>query len=208
MFDQLLVVFVIHVLGLISPGPDLAVVMSTVAKSGTKAGVRTALGIASGIVLHVTYSLVGVAALIKSRPVIFDAIRVAGAMYIFYMAYKLITSSIRSTNTTFKENNSVDVRKKAHFISGFVTNITNPKATLFFLAVFSQVVRPNTSTSAKLVYGIMMVLTTFCWFALVSAFVGNKYVRKAYREKVWVINLVFGLILAILGSVVIIEVLK
>jgi threonine/homoserine/homoserine lactone efflux protein len=83
--------------------------------------------------------------------------------------------------------------------TGFLTNILNPKASLFFLAVFSQVVSPETSFFIKSLYASEMVMMTVLWFSIVAWTVDKRTVRSIYlRIKHW-IDRSMGVVLAALG---------
>ena len=83
--------------------------------------------------------------------------------------------------------------------NGFLTNVLNPKASLFFLAVFSQVIRETTPAFVKLLYGIEMSLMTFVWFAFVSVVLSHKTIKKSFVRIQHRLERVMGAILVALG---------
>lgn len=202
---EFLIIATAHLLAVISPGPDTAVILSVASKHGIKEGIKTSLGIALGIGLHVTYCLIGVALILKSNNFVFDLVRIAGSLYLLWLARSLIVSSIKSKK---QATDSIGKQSKSGFKKGFITNVLNPKATLFFLALFTQVVSPNTSIIIKVLYGVEMIVVTFLWFSLVTLLVGNERVRKSYQAKSWIVDLIFGLVLGILGLVVLVDVVS
>jgi RhtB (resistance to homoserine/threonine) family protein len=204
MGKEFLVVIVAHMLGVVSPGPDLALVLSAASKGGLREGLRTAAGIAVGVAVHVTYCILGIAVLLKSNTALFNAVRIAGSLYLMWLAYKLISSSVAAKRNKIDES-SVST---SGFAKGLITNILNPKATLFFLALFTQVISRSTGLFVRTIYGLEMVVATFLWFSCVSLLVGNKKVRVFYEKKSWIVNIVFGLVIGALGLVVLIEVLR
>ena len=82
---------------------------------------------------------------------------------------------------------------------GFLTNAINPKATLFFLALFTQVISPSTPLSMKLLYGAEMSIATFAWFAFVATVLTHKRVSNIFTGVRQQIERVFGVILVALG---------
>lgn len=201
--NEFLIIAGAHLLAVMSPGPDTAVILSVASKYGIREGIKTSLGIAFGIGLHVTYCLIGVALILKSNDLLFDIVRIAGSLYLLWLAWSLILGAIKSKKQT---EPVIEKQGKSGFKKGFITNALNPKATLFFLALFTQVVSPSTSNLVKVLYGVEMMAATFLWFSLVTLLVGNVRVRKAYQTKSWIVELIFGLVLGILGVVVLAEV--
>ncbi len=203
--NEFLIVALAHLLAVMSPGPDLAVVMSIASGNGIKAGIKTAAGVALGIGVHVSYCLVGVALLLKSNQLLFDGVRMIGSLYLLWLAFGLAKSALNSR----KSVSNVSAKPTGSgFKKGLVTNILNPKATLFFLALFTQVVSSRTSGTIKILYGVEMVLATFIWFSIVSLLVGNATVRKSYQKRSWIVEIVFSIVLATLGLYVLVDILN
>lgn len=117
----------------VSPGPDNIFVMLQSIAHGRKYGMATVSGLISGCLVHTTLLAFGVSALIKQNDHIFFIIKLFGAGYLFYLAYKV-----------FKGSDTVDlsetgIPKKSIgylFKQGFIMNVLNPKVTIFFLAFF------------------------------------------------------------------------
>lgn len=144
--DEFLIVALAHLLAVISPGPDLAVVLSTASSKGIREGVKTSLGVAIGIGIHVAYCLVGIALLLKSNQALFNVIRTVGSLYLIWLAWNLAKSALSSRKS---EDQQISKPTGSGFTKGLVTNVLNPKATLFFLALFTQVVSRSTSPGNK-----------------------------------------------------------
>ncbi len=82
---------------------------------------------------------------------------------------------------------------------GFLTNVLNPKVTLFFLSLFTQVISPATSSTMKLLYGAEMIIATFLWFSLVATLMTQKPVIAVYNKIKYLIDRAFGVILIAFG---------
>ena len=177
-WTEFLTIAVAHMFAVASPGPDFAVVLRQCIQSGTRAGLWTSLGIGSGIFLHVSYCILGVALLLSQSPSLFNFMKYIAAVYLFYLG----AQSIRESLKPYADNHySIELKtsfwpKKA-FILGFLTNGLNPKATLFFLALFAVVISPETPALIQILYGIYLAIATFIWFALLSTFLGREQVR-------------------------------
>ena len=175
-----------HLFAVASPGPDFAVVMRQCVTSGTRAGVWTALGVGSGILLHVAYCILGVALLLSSSPALFSVMKFAAAFYLAYLGVQSIRTSLQDQATPPPAASETAVRPLKAIGLGFLTNGLNPKATLFFLALFTVVIDPQTPLAVQLFYGGYLAVATFAWFALLSAVLGRAAVRQfLLRSGVW-----------------------
>ena len=196
-----------HLFAVASPGPDFAIVLSQTLRNGSFAGVWSSVGVAAGIGLHVTYCLFGVALLIASSPALFLALKLCAAGLLVYLGGKSLYAAARGVKQRLASlapdaevATSVPAVPSAHlarqaFITGFTTNGLNPKATLFFLALFSVVIDPATGFALQSVYGVYLVLATFAWFACLSLLVGRPRVRYFVLSAAPIIDSMMGLIL-------------
>jgi threonine/homoserine/homoserine lactone efflux protein len=166
-----------HLFAVASPGPDFAVVLRQSIAAGTRAGVWTSLGVGTGILLHVAYCLLGVALVLASSPNLFKAVKVVAALYLLYLGVRSILGSFKPASAASSGQSETSIRPLRAFLLGFLTNGLNPKATLFFLALFTLVIVPQTPTSLPRVYGGYLALATFVWFASLSLLLGRPDVR-------------------------------
>ena len=184
-WSEFLTIAVAHLLAVASPGPDFAIVTRQCVLSGTRAGVWTALGVGSAILLHVTYCLLGVALLLSSSPNLFNAMKLVAAAYLFYIGIK----ALRSAGFDQSDQGAAAILQfspRQAVLQGFLTNGLNPKATLFFLALFTVVIDPQTPTAVQLFYGAYLAVATFVWFAMLSLFLGHSAVReRMLRLGIW-----------------------
>ncbi|OTA15968.1 lysine transporter LysE [Xenorhabdus vietnamensis] len=187
---------VIHFLAVVAPGPDFAVTIRQSVKFGRWAGICTAVGIGAGISIHVIYTLVGISALMHATPWLMEAAKLVGAIYIIWLGIKFIRS--KPANLDALENEEIiqtsQSRWKA-FLIGFMTNALNPKATLFFLAVFTTVVSSSTPTLIQVFYGMWMCMVNAVWFVLVSIIFSNILIRNKFMQKGYWFERVMGVVL-------------
>ena len=150
----------VHLLAVIAPGPDFAVTVSQSVRHGRRMGLLTALGIGCGISVHVAYTLLGVGALLNAAPSFAVVARLLGAAYLFYLAFKLLqakpAASVQTDTTAQTPAVSDSPSAWRAFSTGFLTNATNPKATLFFLAIFTTLGSDSTPLSIQAFYGAWM----------------------------------------------------
>lgn len=162
---ELIAVITITLLAVISPGPDFAMVTRNSLMLSRRAGVLTALGIGLGVLVHVTYTLVGVGLLIQQSLWLFNAIKLAGAVYLVYLGVKMLRakpSGAVANSTVAPMSDWVALR------TGFLTNALNPKTTVFILSLFMQVVRPDTPLEVRIGYGAFVSIAHMAWFGLVA----------------------------------------
>lgn len=197
---QFLTVALVHFLAVISPGPDFAMVTRNSLVYSTKVGIYTSLGLALGMMVHVAYSLLGIGLLISQSVLLFTIIKYIGAGYLIYIGYKSIKTKPQ-TGASSKEIQSTDksLSVRASVWTGFLTNVLNPKATLFMLALFTQVISPATPKMIQILYGLEMVVATFVWFSLVSLFFSNRQVKTRMQKYQHYVEKVTGGVLIALG---------
>lgn len=167
-----------HLFAVASPGPDFAVVTRQCITFGTRAGVWTSAGVGSGILLHVSYCLFGVALLLANSPVLFDIVKWVAACYMVYLAVQSFRASFAASASIPDTTQVPNVDPHKAFLLGFLTNGLNPKATLFFLALFTVVIDITTPMAVQVVYGIYLALATFVWFAALAKVLGRPKVRE------------------------------
>ena len=198
---QLLTVAGIHALAVISPGPDFLLVSKYSLFASKKAAVITSLGIACGIAVHTCLALFGIALLISKSHLLYVTMQYFGALYLAYIGYSSLKSSLsrRKKVEEVEEKINVDLTLKQAFLSGFITNVLNPKAILFFLAIFTQVIGNNTPAVIKALYGLEMTIATFCWFTLVATVFSSNRLRTRILSYQKQIDMCFGLALILMA---------
>jgi RhtB (resistance to homoserine/threonine) family protein len=199
-------VFIIHLLAVMSPGPDFIMVLKNALQYNRKTAVYTALGISLGIAVHIFYSVVGFALVLKNNTYLFSTLKIVGALYIIYIGYKTFKSIPYDLNLN-TNNQPKQIQTGDALKTGFFTNVTNPKASLFFLSLFSVVVPSETPFHIIFLLGLMLSIVTFLWFVLVSVVFTNPLIVKAYQKYENKVLKILGGILIVLGISIFIEML-
>ncbi len=195
-----------HALGVMSPGPDFAIVIRAALAQGRSAGVWTAAGIGSGILFHVAYGLFGLRWLTQQFPWSLTAIALAGAALLIWLGSSALrTQPMRTTEPTATAMARNDWYR--NFGVGLATNVLNPKATLFFVALFTTVVSGPVSTPMMIVLAIWLPLSTFGWFATVAVMLSHPGLRRGLQRHAHRIDRAMGVILIALGGAVIVSAL-
>jgi len=164
-----------------------------------KTGIYSAVGLGLGIAVHITYSLFGIAVLIAQSVVLFSIIKYVGAAYLIYIGVQSLRTKQQGKDLVSKEHHSRSLTPVAAVKMGFLTNILNPKATLFFLALFTQVITPTTPIFIKGLMGLEMILATAAWFSLVAVLLSHNRVKRVFVRIQHKAERVFGVLLIALG---------
>lgn len=197
-WPEFLTVATIHMLAVMSPGPDFALVLKNSLTDSRKKGIYTAFGLAAGILVHVTYSLIGIGLIIAKSIVVFSIIKFIGAGYLIWIGYKSLKAKpVEAKETVVDQKSNLSPIQAVRM--GFLTNVLNPKVTLFFLALFTQVVHQNTPIIVKLSYGIEMCLATFLWFSALAMIISHKKVKSKFTKIQHHVEHFFGAVLIALG---------
>jgi RhtB (resistance to homoserine/threonine) family protein len=196
-------VAVAHLLAVASPGPDFALVLKQSLSRGRRVALCTSLGIGTAILLHVSYSLLGLGLLLRGSEAWFNAVKYAGAAYIAWLGFQALRSRPRAPDNPLAPGNGEQSDGVRAFISGFLTNVLNPKATLFFISLFALVVSPATPKAIQAAYGVWMAVATAVWFSIVSLLFTRPDVRATFwRFGHWIDRALGVVFLAFAASLV------
>ena len=178
-WTEFLTVALVHLLAVASPGPDFAIVLRESVSNGRHAGIWTALGVGSGILLHVGYCLLGIGLIVSQSIVLFNLLKWLAAAYLIYIGIRALQA--RPADPASAELAPLATRSpRAAFARGFVTNGLNPKATLFFLSLFTLVISPQTPLLVQAGYGLYLALATAVWFCAVALLFSQTRVRRGF----------------------------
>ncbi|MGJ7417598.1 LysE family translocator [Streptomyces cinereoruber] len=195
---QLIAVAVITVLAVISPGADFAMTVRNSYLYGRTAGVLAAVGIALGVLVHVTYTMLGVGLLVSRSPALFTAMKLVGAAYLVYIGYRTFVTKARvDVDLSDGEGPS----KAGALRTGFLTNALNPKTMLFVLSTYTQVVSADTPVPQQIGYGLFMSFAHLVWFALAALLFSQQALRDRLLRRQTVLNKAIGTVLVGLGVV-------
>lgn len=196
MLDQLLVITGVTVLVLISPGPDMIIVLRNTLLEGRAGGLQTALGVLTGNLVHISYCVIGIGWLISQSIVAFNVLKLAGAAYLVWLGIR----SLRAGRTRLDPAaHPRAARNRTCFWQGFINNLLNPKGTMFYLGVFTLVITPDTSAFRMLVLITVMMLICALFWLLFIATIDRPAVRRGIERWQGAVQNVFGVLLISLG---------
>ncbi len=163
-----------------SPGPDNIYVLMQSLTHGKKYGLATVCGLISGCLLHTTLVAFGVSAIIKANETLFFVIKLLGALYLLYLAYKVFKSDAKVTLS------DAAVPKKGVwqlFKQGVIMNVLNPKVSIFFLAFFPGFLFSDTLSTVTQFYvlGFLFMATSFVIFSGIAILAGfiSDYLKQS-----------------------------
>ena len=196
-----LAVALISLIAAISPGPDFFIVFRNSLVHSRKAGFLTAFGVSMAIIVHLSYTLIGIGVLIAESPFLYAILKYSGVAYLFYIGLKGIISSFKQSSSVVVDyaQTTNQISALAAFMQGFWTNLLNPKAAIFFISLFSQFIDTNTPYIVGIEYGAITWSIALGWFLLLSYLLTHKQiVGKIDQFRIYV-DRVMGGILMLLG---------
>ena len=199
-FFQWLALFLIVLTAAAAPGPDFIVVIRNSVLHSQRAGIITAFGIALGNMFHVAYCIIGIATLINQSELLFSIIKYTGVIYLVYVGVKgLFSKGYESVKIIGddKEDRRVDLPAMKAFKNGFFTNLLNPKATMFYLALFTQLLEGTTMVQ-QIIYALTVAFIAIGWFSLVSILLNRRTLRRKFLHYAkWIDRICGGLLIAL-----------
>jgi len=155
----------------LAPGPDNLFVMTQSALYGRRAGVLITLGLCTGLIIHTSAVALGVAAIFQHSDVAFNGLKIAGAIYLLFLAYQ----SFRAKPLSLADTGDTIINSARLYGRGVLMNVTNPKVALFFLAFLPQFADPQAGPVSLqiLVLGAIFMLIAMFIFIGVAWFSGS-----------------------------------
>lgn len=188
---ELLPFLVLCLLITVTPGLDTAVVVRNTLRGGSGAGFRTAVGCALGLFVHAVAVAVGLAELLLRSEVAFQAVKLAGAFVLVVLGGRSLWAAWRAgrakpADAETSEDAERGIRRGTPFLQGLLTNLTNPKATLFFMASLPQFVPSDPARALPVALGLAAIAVAFslAGLSLVSLGVGRaKHLLRSPRVR-------------------------
>ena len=191
-------VTIVHLLALISPGPDFIVACRNAIKYSRKIGIWTAVGFGIGVCVHMSYAFFGFTWVISQSNFLLSSVKYLGAIYLIYLGISsLFLKNIKIKLTT--DQNSDQIKWYTATKMGLLTNLLNPKASLFFLSLFTLVIGPEINPTVMTILTLILVSTTVLCFSLVAIFLTHQKMRNLFENNQKQINTFFGVILIVIG---------
>ena len=183
----------------LTPGTDTMYILSRSISQGKKAGIYSALGISAGTMVHTLFATFGLSMILMQSAFLFNAIKIIGAFYLIYLGLKMLLDK-----KNFEEQKSLTRQSnKKIFLQGMITNLTNPKVALFFLAFLPQFIHTDvgvTSPIPFLILGLTFTLTGGIWCIITAYFSSVATTKLRGNKKMSVIlNRLTGFVFIVMG---------
>lgn len=172
----LLGVFLVHVVVVVSPGPNFLLVAHTAVAHSRPAAVWSALGVACGAFLWASAALVGVAAFVAAFPAVYAVVKVVGAAYLLWMAIGLW----RRPGRAAVEPSTVETSARHAFVRGVITNLSNPKSMIFFGSIFAASLPADAPAQTRALAVSIIVADAAVWYSAVAFLMSSRALRNAY----------------------------
>lgn len=181
---ELVTVTILAVVIVITPGLDFMLVARNSVFHSRKSGVYSSIGVGLSLWVHVAYSIAGLAAIISQSVLVFSVIKYLGAAYLIYIGWKTISSSSKAGITIGRPDNQPDDTMSgfAAIKMGFLCNLLNPKAPIFFLSLFTQIISPETPLWLQVIYGAIVSTVSIIWFSLVAVFLSRPVFMSKFNR--------------------------
>ncbi|MGM0883446.1 MAG: LysE family translocator [Bacillota bacterium] len=183
----------------LTPGTDTMYIVSRSISQGRTAGIYSALGISAGVVVHTLLAAFGLSVILVQSAFLFNVIKIIGAIYLAYLGIKMLLAkkTVKERKPLPKQDN------KKIFVQGMITNVTNPKVALFFLAFLPQFIHTDgsvTSPIAFIILGLTFTLTGGAW-CLITAYFSSMATNKLRGNSKFetVLNKLTGFIFIAMG---------
>ena len=193
-------VFIVCLLGAMSPGPSMAVVINNAIFKGRNNGILTSIGHGIGIAIYATFAVLGLGLIIETNLFIFNGLKILSIIFLIFIGIKSILN---------KEKLSIekkDIKKNTiSFLQGFSISILNPKILVWFIAIYSQFM----SIDNELIFNIYLVsiagIVDACWYIILTLVVTTASALSFFQTKLMLIQRVQGFLFITIGLMLLIN---
>ena len=193
MLLSLLTLFIVQLIAVSLPGPDFLIVVRNTLKHGRLVGYLCSLGITTGVLLFATIAVFGLSLIGKDYHWVLDIVSVLGACFLLYMSYKCFTSKQHLTDKEMTQGERSS--KKQAWVTGLLTNLSNPKVIVFFLSILPLFMQDYHSFGYHIAVILVIIITTMLWFFMITTIIGHKLIRQFFMDYSHILEKVFGTVL-------------
>lgn len=177
-----LTVALVHIIALMSPGPDFFFVSQTAVSRSRKEAMMGVLGITCGVMVWAGVALLGLHLIIEKMAWLHTIIMVGGGLYLCWMGYQMLRGVLKKSEAPAAEPQVELARSGRSFLKGLLTNLANPKAIIYFGSVFSLFVGDDVGAGERWGIFLLIVLETLAWFAVVASLFALPAMRRGYQR--------------------------
>lgn len=178
-----LTVALLHIVALVTPGPDFFFVSQTAVSRSRKEAMMGVLGITGGVMVWSGVALLGLNLILEKMAWLHSIIMVGGGLYLCWMGYQMLRGAFKKEVATDDTAPEVELARGGRsFLKGLLTNLSNPKAIIYFGSVFSLFVGNDVGSAERWGLFVMIALETFAWFAIVASLFALPKMRRGYQR--------------------------
>ncbi|KMK15178.1 threonine transporter [Pluralibacter gergoviae] len=194
-----LTVAAVHLIALVSPGPDFFFVSQTAVSRSRKEAMMGVLGITCGVMVWAGVALLGLHLIIEKMAWLHNIIMVGGGLYLCWMGYQMLRGALKKRETAAAAPQVELAQSGKSFLKGLLTNLANPKAIIYFGSVFSLFVGDSIGSGARWGIFLLIVIETLAWFTVVASLFALPAMRSGYQRAAKWIDGVAGTLFAGFG---------
>ena len=199
MLTLFLTVALVHLVALMSPGPDFFFVSQTAVSRSRKEAMMGVLGITLGVMIWAAVALLGLNLILEKMAWLHTIIMVGGGLYLCWMGYQLLRGALKKEVLNAPAPQVELATGGRSFVKGLLTNLANPKAIIYFGSVFSLFVGDSVGETARWGIFVLIALETFAWFTLVASLFALPAMRRGYQRMAKWIDGVAGALFTAFG---------
>ncbi len=189
----------LHILALISPGPNFLISAKHGLSYSRHVQLATSTGIATGTLIFTLLGFLGLSAIISQSVTVYTLLKLVGAGYLIYLGLKSFFAEPKAVNIHSGEQDDLGLSRIHAYRIGLLTMLSNPKAAIYFLALFTSVISPDTPLIAKLIIIVFTPCLSWCWYMIVATFFSLNHFRQLYTRFQRPVNRLFGGLMMTLG---------
>lgn len=194
-----LTVAMVHLIALMSPGPDFFFVSQTAVSRSRKEAMMGVLGITAGVMVWAGVALLGLHLLLEKMAWLHNIVMVGGGLYLCWMGYQMLRGALKKSDAPAGEPKVELAQGGKSFLKGLLTNLANPKAIIYFGSVFSLFVGDSVGAAERWGIFLLIIVETFAWFTVVASLFALPSMRRGYQRMAKWIDGVAGTLFAGFG---------
>ncbi|WP_330985186.1 MULTISPECIES: threonine export protein RhtC [Enterobacterales] len=194
-----LTVAMVHLIALMSPGPDFFFVSQTAVSRSRKEAMMGVLGITAGVMVWAGVALLGLHLLLEKMAWLHNIVMVGGGLYLCWMGYQMLRGALKKSDAPAGEPKVELAQGGKSFLKGLLTNLANPKAIIYFGSVFSLFVGDSVGAAERWGIFLLIIVETFAWFTVVASLFALPSMRRGYQRMAKWIDGIAGTLFAGFG---------
>ena len=196
-------VFIVCLLGAMSPGPSMAVVINNAIFKGRYNGILTSIGHGLGIAIYATFAVLGLGLIIETNIIIFNSLKILSIIFLIFIGMKSILNK-EKLNLEKK-----DVKEKTiSFLQGFSISILNPKILVWFIAIYSQFMSVNNGMIFNIYLVLIAGIVDAFWYIFLTLAVTTASALTFFQTKILLIKKIQGFLFVAIGLLLLAELFK